>query len=95
MTLADLFVAQLTDLFRVGLMIMLVITASRTSKNAGTVVPLILGVVFVAVIIPTTLSSDSPSKTIQIGVGLLSNAAILGVLLAVKSLATRLLAARR
>ena len=95
MTLADLFVAQLTDLFRVGLMIMLVITASRTAQNAGTVVPLILGVVFVAVIIPTTLSSDSASKSIQIGVGLLSNAVILGVLLAVKLLATRLLAARK
>ena len=95
MTLADLFVAQLTDLFRVGMMIMLVITASRTAQNAGTVVPLILGVVFVAVIIPTTLSSDSASKSIQIGVGLLSNAVILGVLLAVKLLATRLLAARK
>lgn len=95
LTFGDILIAQLTDPFRIGLMVMLVITSVRTARTVGTAIPLALGIVFVAVIIPTALSSDIGSKETLIGVGLASNAIILVVILAAKFLAVRLLASRR
>ncbi len=54
MTFAELLTTQLTDIFRIGLIIALVATMLRTRANTGTILPLALGVVFVAVIIPST-----------------------------------------
>ena len=76
-TLLDLFLSQITDVFRIGLIAALLYTTQRTRQATGTVLPLLAGIVFVAVIIPTTQGTGSVE---QIAVGLLANAAILAVL---------------
>ena len=86
----DLVLSQLTDLFRVGLMIALVVTMLRTSAVTGRVLPLALGVVFVAVILPSTMPGGSASLIDAILAGLVSNLIILVPVLAVAALVARL-----
>ena len=86
----DLVLSQLTDLFRIGLMIALVVTMLRTSAVTGRVLPLALGVVFVAVILPTTMPGGSASLTDAILAGLVSNLIILVPVLAAAALVARL-----
>jgi hypothetical protein len=75
--LADLVLSQLTDVFRIGLIVALVATMHRTAAVTGRVLPSILGVVFVAVIIPATLPSGSVSLADAVLAGLVSNTIIL------------------
>ena len=84
-----LLIAQLTDVFRIGLIIALVLTMRRTQAMTGTIIPLLAGVVFVAVIIPATLPTAEPLWR-SIGVGLVANAIILGLALAGLALFQRL-----
>ena len=86
----DLVLSQLTDLFRIGLMIALVVTMLRTSAVTGRVLPLALGVVFVAVMLPSTMSRGSASLIDAILAGLVSNLIILVPVLAVATLVARL-----
>lgn len=73
----DLVFSQLSDVFRIGLIIALVLTMLRTSTVTGRVLPLIAGVVFVAVIVPSTLSGGTESLSQEIAAGLISNLIIL------------------
>ena len=86
----DLVLSQLTDLFRIGLMIALVVTMLRTSAVTGRVLPLALGVVFVAVILPSTMPGGSASFIDAMLAGLVSNLIILVPVLAVAALVMRL-----
>ena len=86
----DLVLSQLTDLFRIGLMIALVVTMLRTAAVTGRVLPLALGVVFVAVILPSTMPGGSASLTDAILAGLVSNLIILMPVLAVAAVVARL-----
>ena len=86
----DLVLSQLTDLFRIGLMVALVVTMQRTSAVTGRVLPLALGVVFVAVMLPSTMSRGSASLIDAILAGLVSNLIILVPVLAVATLVARL-----
>ncbi len=86
----DLVFSQLTDVFRIGLIIALVITMFRTAPVTGRLVPLACGVVFVAVILPTTMPGGSASLTHAILAGLVSNLVILILVLAVARLISRL-----
>lgn len=86
MSLFDIFISQITDPFRIALLVALGLTTLRTSAVTGAVVPLAAGVVFVAVIIPTTLSPASGQLWQAIGVGLVSNTVWLAVLLGLKAL---------
>ena len=81
----NILFAQLLDPFRIGLIVMLVITAARTSGTVGNWVPLALGIVFVAVLIPLTLGSGQEQRMAQIALGLVSNTLILAIALAVKT----------
>ena len=48
-------------------------------RSTGRIIPLLAGVVFVAVIIPTTMqASDTPPLMQRIGVGVVANLIILG-----------------
>ncbi len=78
----DLVQSQLLDPFRIGLIIALVITMLRTRAATGTVVPLAAGVVFVAVILPTTNPRDGVTLTDAVLAGLASNLIILAIVLA-------------
>ncbi|MBT9462782.1 hypothetical protein [Hydrogenophaga sp.] len=86
----DLVFSQLTDVFRIGLIIALVVTMLRTAPVTGRVLPLLAGVVFVAVILPTTMPGGSASLTHAILAGLVSNLIILILVLAVARLIARL-----
>lgn len=90
MTLTDLFLTQISDPFRIGLLIALLITTARTAATTGKVIPLLAGALFVAVLIPSTLA-PVPGTSLQfaIAVGLASNAVILAVLLAGYALVQR------
>jgi hypothetical protein len=82
MTLTELFQTQLADPFRIGLLIALIYTTARTVAVTGKVIPLLAGLVFVAVLIPATLT-PVPGVTFgqAAGVGIVANAVILAVLL--------------
>lgn len=73
----DLVFSQLSDVFRIGLIIALVVTMLRTSTVTGRILPLIAGVVFVAVIVPSTLSGSTETLSQEIAAGLISNLIIL------------------
>ena len=88
--LTDLVLSQLTDLFRIGLIIALVVTMYRTAAVTGRVLPLALGVVFVAVMLPATLPSSSASLADAVLAGLISNSIILVPVLALAALIKRL-----
>jgi hypothetical protein len=84
---ADLLLGQLTDPFRVGLVIALVVTAVRTEAVTGRVLPLLAGLAFVAVIIPTTMpSSGGASVIVQVATGLVANAILLAIVLGIRRL---------
>ena len=86
----DLVFSQLTDVFRIGLISALVVTMLRTAPGTGQILPLVAGVVFVAVILPTTMPGGEASLTHAILAGLVSNVIILVLVLAVARLVARL-----
>jgi hypothetical protein len=91
MTLTDLFLSQLIDPFRIGLLIALVLTAGRTRGVVGLLAPLGLGVVFVAVLIPLTLVPVQGAAFWTVaGVGIAANLVILAVIMAVQAMVLRL-----
>ncbi|MBT9371853.1 hypothetical protein [Rhizobium sp. CSW-27] len=80
--MVDLLVSQLTDPFRIGLMFFLLVTALRTRHTMGMTVPLAMGVVFVAILLPlTTAAGTDASRIATIGLGILANAVLLGIFL--------------
>ena len=82
MDLSNLILSQLSDPFRIGLMVALVITMQRTQGTTGVWVPLAAGVLFVAVIIPSTMLTVLAQPLWQVvAVGMVSNAIILAVIL--------------
>jgi hypothetical protein len=81
MPLLDLLQSQLTDVFRIGLIIALVVTTLRTQTVTGTILPLLAGVVFVAVIIPMTMPTTEPALR-AIGIGILANLILVAVAMA-------------
>ena len=78
--MVELIQSQLADPFRIGLVVALVATMYRTRAATGTVVPLVAGVVFVAVILPATQGAADLTRSVL--AGLVSNAIILGIVLA-------------
>jgi uncharacterized membrane protein YeaQ/YmgE (transglycosylase-associated protein family) len=80
MPLTDLLISQLTDVFRIGLIIGLLATAYRTRANTGMVMPLVLGVVFIALMIPMTMAANGAEPLWRLAsVGLVANLILLGL----------------
>ena len=88
--MTDLIQSQLADPFRIGLIVALVFTMLRTRGATGTVLPLGAGVVFVAVILPSTMPRGAASLTEAVLAGLVSNLIIMGIVLALVVLVRRL-----
>ena len=86
----DLVLAQLMNPLRIGLIVALVFTMYRTQAATGTVLPLVLGVIFVAVILPSTQGSGATSLTEAVMAGIVSNLIILGIVLALAVIVRRL-----
>lgn len=87
--MSELVLSQLTDVFRIGLIIGLVFTMRKTAVVTGRVLPLALGVVFLAVMLPATMPSPSVSFANAIFAGLVSNTIILALVLGVDWLIAR------
>ncbi|WEZ81946.1 hypothetical protein P6U16_11780 [Rhizobium sp. 32-5/1] len=78
----ETLVSQLTDPFRIGLILFLFLTALRTRAAMGLAMPLGLGVVFVAILLPLTTGAntvtDNGARLTMMAWGIVSNAIILG-----------------
>lgn len=81
---------QLTDLFRIGMIVALVVTMHRTAAVTGRVIPLVLGVVFLAVMLPVTMPVGTTNLADAILAGVISNSIILAPVLAIGWLIARL-----
>ena len=82
MTTAELMTLQLSDLFRIGLIVALFATMLRTRAQTGTWLPLAAGVVFVAVMLPMTMPQANGEPLLrQILVGLVSNGIVLALVM--------------
>jgi hypothetical protein len=86
----DLVVSQLTDVFRIGLIVGLVYTMHRTVAVKGRVMPLVLGVMFLAILLPSVMPSATTSLADAAIAGLISNSIILACVLALTWVAGRL-----
>ena len=84
----ELLLAQLTDPFRIGLLIALFATMVRTETATGRYTPLAVGAVFVAVLIP--VATQGGFDTMRVAVGVLTNAIILAVVSALWAVFQRL-----
>ena len=84
MTLIALVMLQLTDPFRVVLLIALFITMLRTREATGIWLPLLAGAVFVAGLLPMTMQSVLLAPMVKVVVaGFVANIVWLAVILAV------------
>lgn len=92
MTLPDLLLSQLADPFRIGLLIALFITMLRTQAATGTLVPLAVGAVFVAVIIPATQGQSAATGPFlnAIAMGIVADVILLAIILAAWTLFQRM-----
>ena len=83
-TIAELVIDALTDPFRIALLIGLVFTQRRTVGQTGVFVPIALGIVFVAVLLPLTTSFGTDAGMPKaIGAGIIANILILVPILAI------------
>ena len=91
MDMIGILIEQLADPFRIALLVALLFAAANPGGALNRWLPIALGLVFVAVLIPTALASDGDGEvSAQIGVGLISNALILGLMLFAEQLFERL-----
>jgi hypothetical protein len=79
MDISALLVEQFTDIFRLGLLAGLVYTTERTRLQTGVLLPLVAGVIFVAIIIPATMPKPGVSLWTAAAAGLFVNAVITAV----------------
>ena len=79
MDLSALVVAQFTDIFRLGLLAGLIYTTRRTRQQTGVLLPLLAGIVFVAVIIPATMPMPGTPQLTATLSGIAVNAVIVGL----------------
>lgn len=85
-----LWTNQLTDPFRIALLVGLAWTMHRTRGTTGLVVPALAGIVFVALLIPMTMATSAPFWP-QMVAGLLSNTLLLAAILGLGRIAMRIL----
>lgn len=86
--MTELLLAQLADPFRIGLLIALFATMLRTENATGRYVPLAVGALFVAILIP--VATQGGFDATRVGVGILANAIILAVVSALWTVFQRL-----
>jgi hypothetical protein len=86
---------QLVDPFRIGLMIGLLITANNTAAQLGRTIPLALGIVFVAVLIPTAFGAEPHGLVPSVAIGIVANLLIFAACQVVMGVAQRVAKTRR
>ncbi len=80
MDITTLILQQSTDIFRLGLLAGLIYTTERTRLQTGVVLPLIAGVIFVAIIIPATMPQAGVDLWLAASTGVFVNAVIVGLM---------------
>jgi hypothetical protein len=85
-----LLIAQITDFFRIGLLVGLLFTVERTKAQTGIIVPVLAGLAFVAFIIPTTMPMPGVALWQAVVSGLVANAIIFAAIWLVWSAFQRL-----
>ena len=80
MEITTLILQQSTDIFRLGLLAGLIYTTERTRLQTGVVLPLVAGVIFVAIIIPATMPRTDVSLWLAASTGIFVNAVIVGLM---------------
>jgi MFS-type transporter involved in bile tolerance (Atg22 family) len=83
MVWSDILLAQLTDPFRIGLMLALGYMTLRLRAQSGVVVPLVAGVLFFAVMLATSMPIAGAERMLQMGTGVVANGIIVAVLAAI------------
>jgi hypothetical protein len=93
MTNSEILLSQLTDPFRLGLIVALVVTMLRTEVVTGRWIPLILGVFFVAAILPMTTSRGMAEggMVLAIALGVVANVILLALVMAIRHVVLRLM----
>lgn len=93
MTNSEILLSQLTDPFRLGLIVALVVTMLRTEVVTGRWIPLILGVIFVAAILPMTTSRGMTDggMALAIALGVVANLILLALVMAIRHVVLRLM----
>lgn len=88
----ELLVSQSLDPFRIGLLLVLVLTASSTAGNLRPAIPLVLGIVFVAVLIPLTMQQHDSGvdRFAAVVGGLIVNSVVVGFVVAANAVRKRL-----
>lgn len=96
MTLTELITSQLLDPFRIGLLIALVLTAYNTAGTVAIGIPIVLGAIFVAVLLPTTTQAPPAEFTtlITILTGLAVNGVLIAIILGAKAAWSRISSSR-
>ena len=85
-----LLLDMIVDPFRIGLLIALFATMQRTRGATGIWLPLALGIVFVAVLIPITMQAVLPVPLWQvIALGILANGMLMAAVMAAWALFLR------
>ncbi len=90
MDLLHLLQSQLLDPFRVGLIVALMFTQMRTAESTGALLPLVFGVLFVALIAPMSHGSIGFLPDLQTFlVGIVANIILLAVVYGVRAVVMR------
>ena len=83
----SLVTAALADPFRIVLLVGLVLTQRRTKAQTGVLIPLALGVLFVAALLPMTMGFGAEAgQVMAIGAGVVANVILLVPMLLVAHL---------
>lgn len=92
MTNAEILLSQITDPFRLGLIVALVVTMLRNEAVTGRWLPLVAGVAFVAAIIPMTTGRSAEVGLAQaIALGIVANMVLLAIVMAIRHLVLRIM----
>ena len=92
MTNSEILLSQLTDPFRLGLIVALVVTMLRNEAVTGRWLPLAAGVLFVAVILPLTTARPEEGMMAQvIALGIVANLVLLALVMGIRHLVLRIM----
>lgn len=93
MTISEILMAQITDPFRLGLIVALVVVMLRTEAVTGRWIPLAAGVLFVAVILPLTTARGLAEAGMAqaIGWGIVANLVLLAVVMGIRHVVLRIM----
>jgi hypothetical protein len=90
MDIVTLLTSQVTDIFRMGLLVGLFFTIQNTKAQTGYVVPIIAGLIFVAAVIASSMPKPGIDFWTALTSGLVANAIIFAVIWLVWIAYTRL-----